>query len=161
MNLHKTLTLFACLLLSSTIQATTCTKIEKSEARKIVAQQAQINNIDKHLIEAIIQTESAFNNCAISPKGAIGLMQLMPSTAESMNLNPQIPSENIKAGIIYFKKMHDKFKNTSLALAAYNAGPNAVIKHKGIPPYNETQQYVRKVLKLYNKKQKSWLVLSL
>ena len=100
---------------------------------------------------ALIQQESGFNQNAISKTGAQGLMQLMPSTAKSMGVtNAFNPSQNIEGGVKYLKGLLDRFNgNTILALAAYNAGPNAVKEHNGIPPYKETQNYVRNILKNY------------
>lgn len=118
----------------------------------IIHEKAEIYNIDPSLIRAIIETESNWNSFAISPKGAMGLMQLMPSTASNMNVhNPFNPEENIEGGTRYLKYLLERFKgDLTLALAAYNAGPNAVEKYGYIPPYTETQQYVSKVISLYN-----------
>ena len=103
------------------------------------------------LIMAIIEAESSFRVTATSPKGAMGLMQLMPATAKYLGVTaPYDPKQNIKGGCKYFKKLLGQFgQDISLALAAYNAGPRAVKKYKGIPPYNETEDYVDKVLWLY------------
>lgn len=107
--------------------------------------------LDHRLVKALIRTESAFDPGALSPKGAMGLMQLMPGTSRDMGvMNPFDPVENIDGGVRYLRFLMDRFNNNlSLALAAYNAGPEAVQKHGGIPPFEETRNYVQKVLEFY------------
>jgi len=114
---------------------------------------ANWHGVDPYLVKAIIKVESNFNAQAVSPKGAMGVMQLMPETARNQGVaNPFDPSENIMGGVKYLKKLIDMFNgNISLALAGYNAGENAVVKYGyAIPPYNETMDYVDKVLVHYN-----------
>lgn len=103
--------------------------------------------IDRALFRALIRAESGWNPKAISPKGAMGLTQLMPSTAQSLGVtDPFDPIENLRGGAKYLKGLLDRFENLELALAAYNAGPGAVLRYNGIPPYAETQAYVRRIL---------------
>jgi len=118
----------------------------------IINEKAETYDIDPSLIKAVIETESNWNSMAISRKGAMGLMQLMPSTASDMNVhNPFNPEENIEGGTRYLRYLLERYKgDLTLALAAYNAGPNAVEKYGCIPPYTETRQYVSKVLSIYN-----------
>jgi len=104
--------------------------------------------LDPRLVRAVIQVESAYQPTARSPKGAMGLMQLMPSTARRYAVrDPYDPTSNIDAGTRHLKMLLDRF-DLSLALAAYNAGEAAVERFRGIPPYRETQEYVRQVLRL-------------
>lgn len=108
--------------------------------------------IDKDLVHAIIQVESDYNPLAISRKGAMGLMQLHPETASDLGIqNPFDVEANIEGGVRYLKNMLDRYGDLKKALAAYNAGPEAVDKYDGIPPYKETQNYVKKVLEIYRK----------
>ena len=99
------------------------------------------------LVKAVVRAESAFDVTAISPQGARGLMQLMPGTARSLGVDdPFNPEQNIRAGVEYLSRQLDRFGSVPLALAAYNAGPDAVLKYGGVPPYEETRNYISRVL---------------
>ncbi len=105
------------------------------------------HGLDAALLKAVVQAESGFNENAVSPAGAQGLMQLMPSTASALGVaDPFDPAQSIDAGARYLKQQLDRFGDVTLALAAYNAGPNAVAKYRGVPPFRETQNYVTRVL---------------
>ena len=108
--------------------------------------------VDSSLVKAVIHAESGYNPNAVSPKGAQGLMQLMPKTAQGLKVADCMnPSDNIRGGVRYLKFLLDTFKgNESLALAAYNSGLGSVAKYGGIPPYPETRDYVAKVLSYRN-----------
>lgn len=110
-------------------------------------------DLDPALIGAVIQVESNFNRRAISRKGAQGLMQLMPATIWRLSVGDAYdPHENIGAGVRYLRQLLDQFQgDLTLALAAYNAGENAVLRYRGVPPYQETRDYVTKVLSLYRR----------
>lgn len=108
--------------------------------------------VDKALVQAVIHAESAFNVRAISPKGASGLMQLMPETAERYGVRDIFdPEQNIMGGVHYLRDLLETFgNNLQLALAAYNAGENSVLRYGGVPPFPETINYVNRVLKLHD-----------
>ncbi|MBM4137276.1 MAG: lytic transglycosylase domain-containing protein [Nitrospira sp.] len=128
---------------------------DTSDYHSIVHNKAAKYDIDPSLIKAVIKTESNWNHKAVSRKGAMGLMQLMPVTASDMDVhNPFNPEENIEGGVKYLKYLLERFNgDLTLALAAYNAGPTTVEKFGfSVPPITETKQYVSKVLSLYNGK---------
>jgi soluble lytic murein transglycosylase-like protein len=107
--------------------------------------------VDYSLVKAVIKAESNFNHKAVSPKGAQGLMQLMPKTASTLQVKDSFePESNIEGGVKYLRYLMNVYNgHLQLALAAYNAGEKAVAKYGGIPPYNETQGYVKRVMSLY------------
>jgi len=123
-----------------------------SEILQLIKQLSSKYQVPFELILSLVKVESDFNPQAISPKGAMGLMQLMPSTATFLGVqNPFDPQENLEAGIRYFKTLLEKFGDLSLALAAYNAGPKAVMDYQCIPPFPETRSFVNKVFGWFKK----------
>ena len=128
--------------------------LPRSDFSSYVHQAAAKYDLEPELIKAVITTESNGNHRAVSRKGAIGLMQLMPATASDLNVtNPFNPEENIEGGTRYLKQLIERFNgNLTLALAAYNSGPKTVEKYGTVPPILETRQYVKKVFSLYNGK---------
>ncbi len=117
----------------------------------LVRTAARSHDVDPLLVQSVIQAESAFQPLAVSPKGAEGLMQLMPATARRFGVSDIFdPQENIEGGVKYLKYLRDLFQDDRLAIAAYNAGEGAVAKYKGVPPYRETAAYVDKVSRRYD-----------
>lgn len=117
---------------------------------EMIDRSAAREGVDPRLVRAVIQVESAYQPAARSPKGATGLMQLMPDTARRYAVrNPYDPDSNISAGIKHLKTLLDRYGQLPLALAAYNAGEAAVERFGGIPPFPETQNYVRQILRLF------------
>ena len=131
------------------------TRLTPGTMAELIQAFAAEHDLDPALIEAVIQVESNFNRKAVSRKGAQGLMQLMPSTIWRLSVGDAYdPHENIGAGVRYLRQLLDRFHgDLTLALAAYNAGENAVLRYKGVPPYQETRDYVAKVLSLYRRRQ--------
>ena len=123
----------------------------KTKIKELISRVAQKHGVDEKLVNALVNQESGFNPTAKSKVGAMGLMQLMPATAKGLGVtNPMDPEQNVEGGVKYLKSMLDKYNgNIILALAAYNAGPGAVDKYDGVPPYKETQNYVRSILSSY------------
>lgn len=124
-------------------------KTGEENVEQLVEKYSLKNGLNKNLVNAVIQTESNFNNKAVSTAGAQGLMQLMPATAKDLGVDDSFdPEQNISGGTKYLKSLINKYDSVELGLAAYNAGPTAVNKFGGVPPYDETQNYVQKIMKL-------------
>jgi soluble lytic murein transglycosylase len=125
-------------------------RVPPRELLPVIHRHSRETGLDPYLIHSVIQAESDFDTAAVSRKGALGLMQLMPATAAGLGVsNPFDVDQNVRGGARYLRQMLDRFGRLDLALAAYNAGPGAVERHGGVPPYAETQRYVHKVLSLY------------
>ncbi len=126
--------------------------VTTTEVEEAINQAASRHGVDPNLVKAIIKVESNFNPHAVSRVGAIGLMQLMPGTARELKVtNPFDVQQNVDAGVRHFRQLLEDFHgDVKLSLAAYNAGEKAVTSHGGIPPFHETQNYVRQITNLYN-----------
>lgn len=118
----------------------------KGEYLEVARAAARRHNVPEDLFLRLVQQESGWNAGAVSPKGATGLAQLMPDTARLLRVDINDPEENLEGGARYLRMMYDRFGSWRLALAAYNAGPMAVEEHDGIPPYAETENYVKAIL---------------
>lgn len=124
--------------------------VPPARIRQLVEEKARQHGVDPLLVDSVIQVESAYNPYAVSPKGAQGLMQLMPGTARTYGVSNSLdPEQNIEGGVRYLKYLKTLFDDERLVLAAYNAGEGAVFKYGWIPPYNETQNYVYEVGRRY------------
>lgn len=117
----------------------------RGEFLEMARKAARKHNVPEDLFLRLVNQESGWNPNAKSHKGALGLAQLMPGTARALRVDPMDPVENLEGGARYLRIQFDEFRSWPLALAAYNAGPNAVKQHGGIPPYKETQNYVRRI----------------
>lgn len=123
----------------------------QDEIDQAIVMSAARHNVDPNLVRAVVKVESNFNSNAVSRKGAMGLMQLMPSTARSLNVqNPFDPAQNVDAGVRHLKQLLENYGgDVKLTLAAYNAGSGAVARSAGVPRFAETQNYVRRITTLY------------
>jgi soluble lytic murein transglycosylase len=129
--------------------------VSRGDARRfdgLIRTAAADAGVPPAIVKAVIHAESAFDTSAISRAGAMGLMQLMPATARELGvLDPFRADENVHGGARYLRYLHDRYGSWTHTLAAYNAGPTAVDRYQGIPPFAETQQYVRRVLTYYRR----------
>jgi soluble lytic murein transglycosylase-like protein len=141
-------TAFASELSAVTHQAGGRRAMAPSELQPLIQEAASKTGVSEDLITAVMQQESAFRPNAVSPVGAQGLMQLMPGTARSLGVEDSFdPRQNILGGAQYLRQQLNRFGSVEKALAAYNAGPGAVAKYGGVPPYAETRQYVNKIMR--------------
>lgn len=131
--------------------ATNLLPVPSSEIERLIDIYARKQGLSPKLVQAMVQVESGYNPKALSNKGAMGLMQLMPPTAKELDVtDPYDPEQNVRGGTAYLQRLLTRYSgDLTLALAAYNAGPSAVDRFDGVPPYGETRNYVHKVLALY------------
>ena len=128
------------------------TEAGKKKVVALIKKYCSHYGVDAYLVQALAHVESRYDCDAVSRAGAQGVMQIMPGTQQELGLtSPFDPAANVEAGVRYFKRLLDRFQDTHLALAAYNAGPGQVEKYKGVPPFPETKKYVRDVLAMYAK----------
>ena len=125
-----------------------CEPLPAADVNRLVANAAQRENLDENLLRGVMSQESGFRPCAVSPKGALGLMQLMPSTVRQFDVrDPFDPAQNVEAGARFLKDLLGRYNgDLTLVLGAYNAGPARVDAAAGVPPIPETQDYIRKIL---------------
>ena len=132
-------------------QANATSNIPKVTVKEYIVKHSIEMGVDPALALSIAKLESGFCHEKKSPYGAVGVFQLMPSTAKKLGFNPYYVNENIKGGLMYYKMMYQKFGSTELALAAYNAGPGNVSKYNGMPPFKETKYFVSSIMAEYDK----------
>jgi soluble lytic murein transglycosylase-like protein len=129
--------------------------LSKSQTLALIHGAAAKYHVPAALVASVVTAESNFNCAAVSPKGAIGLMQLMPETAQQFGANPAVPGENIEAGTRYLRWLIERYHNSRNSvrsvIAAYNAGPAMVDRYRGVPPFRETRMYVARVLRYFTK----------
>ena len=140
---------------SNQTNAKAASNIPKVTVKEYIVKHSMEMGVDPALALSIAKLESNFCHEKKSPYGAVGVFQLMPSTAKKLGFNPWYVNENIKGGLTYYKMMYKQFGSTELALAAYNAGPGNVAKYKGIPPFKETKFFVSTIMDEYNKQKEN------
>jgi hypothetical protein len=143
-------------LFTITIVFLLCPKVEANQHSVSIVKESIVKHslelgIDPALALSIAKSESGFRHEARSSHGAVGVFQLMPSTARRLGVDPYCLSGNIKGGLMYYKKLYNMFGSTELALAAYNAGPGVVKRYHRVPPYGETQHFVSNIMREYNR----------
>ena len=138
-------------LLSNQANASTSNNVPKVTVKEYIVKHSMEMGVDPALALSIAKLESGFCHEKKSPYGAVGVFQLMPSTAKKLGYNPYYVSDNIKGGLMYYKMMYQKFGSVELALAAYNAGPGNVAKYNGMPPFKETKSFVANIMTEYNR----------
>jgi len=125
-------------------------QLSKEETLQLIAHSAAKHKVPSAFVASIVAAESNFDCSAVSPKGAVGLMQLMPETAQQFGADPSIPAQNIDAGTRYLRVLMDRYQKTrnsiTHVIAAYNAGPGNVDRYRGVPPFRETRTYVKRVM---------------
>jgi len=131
--------------------ATDMVPVPQARIEELIDRNARVNGLDPKLVKAVVQVESGYNQKALSSKGAMGLMQLMPATADLMGVSdPYDPVQNLRGGTAYLRQLLRRFSGKlELALAGYNAGPDVVERYGGMPPFDQTTTYVARVLHLY------------
>ena len=131
--------------------------MSKDDIENLIEKISIKEGVSPSLVKAVVENESSYNTMAVSPKGAMGLMQLMPETAKELGVNDSFSAEeNIEGGVKYLKGLLNKYQwDYKKALAAYNAGPKLVDSYNGVPPIKETAEYVKRVLNSYRKEQES------
>jgi len=132
-------------------------KLSSRDTHRLVREASERHGVDADFLASVIRQESGGNSRAVSPAGARGLMQLMPATAEQLGVQDSFdPEQNVDGGARYLRELLERYRGDAVrALAAYNAGPEAVDRYQGVPPYPETRSYVRSVVRDYNSKKKS------
>lgn len=141
---------------SASAKRETDVKIPARTPESVLGEAAFSQGLEPELVRSVAKVESGLRQDAVSPKGALGLMQLMPATAAELGINPKHAGDNAQGGAKYLRDLLIRYNgNSALALAAYNAGPGAVARFGGVPPYSETQQYVLKVIREYQRQKKA------